>query len=234
MNLIMKPLALALSVSVLLSPSFSGQATAEQAELLSEVFQENLRPAANTGGARVMGLQVIGSDAAAELHATVPGDWAGKEFCVRTSSSDGLYDSENTYRAPADTSQPVTVPHVMMTRFPDKLAQTEPEGFGIRILQAPCDEVTEETAAGLALWRASGRAESFTLLVNSFDADRLVAIPGTGAPVECTEISADITVAFDRICVVPRPPEKGRMKIRLIPVKDGRRGRPETLFVELP
>ncbi len=230
-NLNMKQLAF--GICVLLLPSFAGQATAEQAELLSDTFRENLRPAANTGGARVMGLQVIGADPAAELQAIVPQSWAGEAFCVRTSSSDGLYDSENTYRAPVDTSEPVVVPHVTETRFPDKLTQADPEGFGIRILRAPCEDVTDTTAGALALWRTSGPVEAFTLFVNSFDADRLVAFPEGGDPVECTTISADITVAFDRVCAVPELPAMGTMTVRLIPVKDGRRGRPETLVIDL-
>lgn len=211
-----------------------GQSRAETAELLSEFFQETLRPAANTGGARVMGIQFVGADPEPELHAAVPESWAGEKFCVRTGSSDGLYDSENTYLAPVDTDNPVVVPHIAKSSHATKLKSLDPQGYGVRILGAPCTDVTDETPGALAMWRSDQMQEAFLLFVNSFDADRLVAFPSNGKPVECGTISADISVAFDRSCLIAFDAAEKAMSIRLVPVKNGQKGRAEFVTIELP
>lgn len=209
------------------------QATADTAELLADKFNETLRPAANTGGARVMGLQVIGADPVTDLQAIVPASWAGERFCVRTGTSDGLYNSENTYRAPADTSRPIAVPHVTQSSHANKLIAMAPDSFAIRIQRAACEDTGPDSPGALALWRGGDGQDSFALFVNSFDADRLVAFPSNGDPVECSAIAADISVAFDKVCNVPFAMDQGDITIRLIPVKDGLRGRTETITIDL-
>lgn len=230
--LIMKHIAFWLFVSVL--PSFPGQATADTAELLSGPFRETLRPTANTGGARVMGVQIYGADPLTDMQALVPKSWAGELFCVRTGTSDGLYDSENTYRAPRDTSVSVIVPHVDLSDHPGTLDALVPQAFGIRIQRDACDRTSPDSPGALALWRAADAGDAFAVLVNSFDADRLVALPDKGDPVECAMLGVDVSVAFDRICTIPFAADTGEMRVRLVPFKDGRRGLTETLTIQLP
>ncbi|MEM8592018.1 MAG: hypothetical protein AAGF13_05775, partial [Pseudomonadota bacterium] len=97
-----------------------------------------------------------------------------------------------------------------------------------------CEQAADDAPGALALWRATVPSNMFDLFVNSFDADRLVAIPDNGPPVECENISADISVAFDRVCRLPFGLGEGALSIRLIPIKDGRRGRAETIRIDLP
>jgi hypothetical protein len=225
------------------SPFYPLLATAETAQLLSDTFHETLRPTANTGGARVMGFQIVGADPLTDLQAFVPVGWAGKPFCVRTGTSDGLYDSENTYIAPDDTSTsdevppPVTrveVPHVTRSDHVEALGALDPQGFGIRIQEGACETTTSDSIGALAVWRAEGDTDRFAVFVNSFDADRLVALPAGGDVVECDVISADISVAYDRICTIPFETGQGKMIVRLVPFKNGLRGLPEFLTIALP
>lgn len=202
--------------------------------LMADTFKETVRPAANTGGARVLGMQMVGTDPSMELQAIVPDSWAGEPFCVLTGTSDGLYDSENTYRAPLDTTTPITVPHVTRSRHADKLEALDPEGYGIRVLRGACEEVSDDTPGALALWRLAAPSGVFEMFVNSFDADRLVAFPDDGQPVECDVIGADISVAFDRVCRLPYGVGQGPLLVRVVAIKDGRRGRTETVLLDLP
>lgn len=217
-----------------LLPCFAAQATAETAQLKSEPFNETLRSAANTGGARVMGLQAIGIDAAAELRVILPKGWKNAPFfCVRTGTSDGLYGTENTYEAPADTTLPVVVPHMAKSIHGERLKTLPPHAYGIRVLLAPCDAAGDDTGIALALWRATEADDVFSLFVNSFSADRLVALPEGGKPVECDLIGTDVSVAFDRVCSVPILVGQNTQTVNLIPFKDGRRGRTETVTFDL-
>ena len=228
----MRRIALGLIFAAL--PVFPLQATGETAELLSDTFRETLRATANTGGARVMGFQITGADPLTDLQALVPHSWAGEPFCVRTGTSDGLYDSENTYRAPNATSAAVVVPHVTRSNHAKALDALDPQGFGVRIQRNACDETSADSPGALALWRAAEAADRFSVFVNSFDADRLVALTAGGAAVECDVINADISVAFDRVCTIPFEMGQGLMTVRLVPFKDGLRGLTEFLTIELP
>ncbi len=208
--------------------------------LLSEQFNENLRSSANTGGARVVGLQVVGENHRAEMQALLPEDWAGRDFCVRTVSADGLYDSRNSYRAPVPTEDDlVEVPHLNRSTHAGELADFAPDSYGIYILGSACDAVDEDTEAALAVWRSGDpRKKTLALFVNSFDASRMVALPtqgGTqGAQVECREIAANIAVAFDRRCDIGFTLGAGPLTVELLPVKNGRLGRPEFITIALP
>lgn len=185
-----------------------------------------------------MGLQFNGLDAGAELKAYMPASGAGDEFCVRTGSSDGLYGSENTYVWPDDTREPIEVPHYGHTEHGSRLSSLHRQGFGIRIFQASCDNVVETTANSLAIWRNGNPATQFTIFVNSFAADRLVAIATQeGAelpPVDCQNIQADITVAFDRSCEITFVQGVGTVQVELLPIKGGKLRKSEFITVQLP
>ena len=216
-------------LTILVTPS-----TADEALFKHDRLDETLVPEANTGGARVMGLQIPGGSAYSDLQVLMPPGWSsGSLFCVRTGTSDGLYDSENTYTAPNDLSEPVDVPHMSLSRYADELSDVHPEGLGIRVLRAECSAVTNQTPSALALWRDAEPGDRFVMFVNSFDADRLVAFPPHGDAVECEPIAADISVAFDRRCEIPLPVDMKEFSVDLQPIKGGRRGRTETIVIEL-
>lgn len=208
--------------------------TAEEAQLATETFVETLRTEANTGGARVVGVQMLGGSAAANMYALIPESWATTEkFCVQTNSSDGLYDSVNTYLVPKTLSEPVDVLHFNNSQHQDRIKQFHPEGLGVRISQNDCGADTDDTANVLARWRDAEPGDSFAIFVNSFDADRLVAYPPTGDGVECRPIGADISVAYDMRCELNLPGTAGPFAVELQPVKNGRRGRIETLVIHV-
>lgn len=212
-------------------------ATAESARLADGAFNETYRSVANTGGARVMGLQMTGADVPDELRALLPQDWSGKPFCVRTSSSDGLYSSENTYIAPDQTIATVQIPHVTLSSHSDRFPQFNQQNFGIRILQNGCDTQNDEAETAIALWQSGRPVDSFDIYVNGFGAQRLVAVVRVdGAkidPIECEFIKADVRVAFDRICSVPISKDAATVSATLIPFKGGVRGRSEKLDIVL-
>ncbi|SMY08008.1 hypothetical protein LOM8899_02154 [Flavimaricola marinus] len=213
--------------------SLPAPSTAEEARLVTEPFNESVRPEANTGGARVVGLQFLGGSAEADLHALIPARWAdAPHFCVRTNSSDGLYDSVNTYHMPQDLTAPVEVPHLRDSEHDGIITSLHPEGFGIRITRDDCDAVTDDTPNALGLWRDARPGDSFAIFVNSFDADRVVAYPQQGSGVECEPIGADISVAFDQRCVLPLPLDMTQFYVELQPIKNGRRGRIETILID--
>lgn len=213
--------------------TFATQTSAESAELISEPFNETLRTAANTGGARLMGMQFVGSGAENNLSAVLPSDWGGKTFCVRTGSSDGLYDSENTYRAPSNTQDPVEIPHVERSEHSKRLGAFEGDDFGVHILLSDCETATRRTMRAVALWRATAPAGSFTIFVNSFDATRLVAFPSNGAPVECQPIASSISVAYDKACSISFSAAETMLEVELLPSKDGLAGRAEFVTIQL-
>ena len=212
-------------------------ATAESARLAEGPFNETLRSVANTGGARVMGLQMTGADVPDELRALLPQDWSGRPFCVRTSSSDGLYSSENTYIAPDQTLTTVQIPHVTLSSHSDRFPEFDKQNFGIRILQNGCDTQNDQAETAIALWQSGRAVDSFEIYVNGFGAQRLVAVVRVdGAkidPIECDLIKADVRVAFDRICSVPISKEARTVSTTLIPFKGGVRGRSEKLDIVL-
>ncbi len=204
----------------------------------SEPFKESLRTEANTGGARVVGLQFLGGTAAADLFAMIPQSWESQDgdqatICVRTNSSDGLYDSENTYIVPGDLSEPVTVPHIDKSLHTDRIIQLHPEALGIRITRNECGSEGSDNLNVLARWRDAAPGGNFAIFVNSFDADRLVAYPPVGPGVECEPIRAEISVAFDRRCELTLPANVSRFKVELQPVKNRRKGRIETIVIEV-
>lgn len=231
----------------LMLTSLASQTIAESA-VLEGIFNEDLHASANTGGARVMGLQVDGKNARAELKTVLPTAWDNKPFCVRTRSSDALYNSENTYRRPNETSQdiaglgtlqnPIDVPHIDHTEHQDSLMAIGDEGFAVRIFLSACADITDTTESTVALWRDGVLAQNITVLVNSLGAERLVAIltqgDTTADPVDCEPIAADVTVAFDRVCTLQLLKTSGFAKVELLPFKGGKLQRPELLPIRLP
>jgi len=214
-------------------------ASAGTAELLVTDFQENVRNSANTGGARVVGVQLVGQRDDVELRALIPQSWQDRPFCVRTVSSDGLYDSVNPYRVSAAAGILVEVPHLALSKHAGQLMQYTPDAYAITVTDGACEGSTGSLQAALAVWRTEAPVgQSFALLVNSFDADRMVALPsqgGTdGAQVECETISADVSVAYDRRCEIPFSAGAGPVQVELLPVKGGRLGRSEFITIVLP
>jgi hypothetical protein len=207
--------------------------TSEEAQLAAESFIETLRSEANTGGARVVGVQMLGGSATANMYAMIPKTWANIEkFCVRTNSSDGLYDSVNTYIVPEDLSEPVDVRHFDTSQHQDRIRQFHAEGLGVRISQNACDSEAVGATNVVARWQDAEPTDKFAIFVNSFDADRLIAYPPTGDGVECRPISADITVAYDMRCELDLLGTSEPYVVELQPVKNGRRGRIETLVID--
>ncbi len=201
---------------------------------MSGKFVETLRSEANTGGARVVGVQMIGGSVAADLNAMIPESWGNTdEFCVQTNSSDGLYDSVNAYFVPKNLSEPVSVPHLRDTQYQKRIKLFHPEGLAVRITRNNCGSQTDNTENVVASWRDAEPGDKFAIFVNSFDADRLVAYPPSGDGVECRPIDADITVAFDKRCEMTLPAHANVFTVELQPIKNGRKGRVETIVIDV-
>lgn len=234
-------------LACLVLTSFAGPAITEIAVLDGD-FNEDLLASANTGGARVIGLQVDGVDVRAELKVMLPTSWKDKPFCVRTRSSDALYNSENTYRrqslssdsdgVPQASSEPIEIPHIGQTEHQDSLMAIVKDGFGVRIFLSACANVTDATQSTVALWRDGTFTQNITLFVNSFGAQRLVAILTQGAvvadPIDCTPIVADVKVAYDKTCNLKLLATSGPAEVELLGFKDGKMQRPEFLLFRLP
>lgn len=228
------------SLPIAVFTTFAGQAIGESAELLAPDFNEELHTAANTGGSRVIGLQVTGNDPEAELAALLPSEHGTKNFCVRTRSSDALYDSENPYKAPDNAAEPVEVPHMEETDHESKLMGLTNDGYGVRVFLSLCDEIKSDTPNAIAAWRNGGLGQNITVYVNSLGADEMGAIlrqegqeGQEAAPVFCTPVQSDVTVAFDLRCdLALMNNEDG--SIELIPFKGGKIQRSEKVIFKLP
>lgn len=218
--------------------SLATSAISESAILVNDSFHEVLRSSANTGGTRVLGLQVVGKTEGAELQARLPAQWQDTEFCVRTRSSDALYDSENTYRRPNTTDQNIDVPHIAQTSHRKKLSSLEQDAFGVRIFLSACGSINDRTENAIALWRDGDFGNRVTLFVNSLGADRVAAIVTQGSVtaehVFCEPVAADIKVAFDLICTVELMTKANDAEIELIPFKNNQMQRSETVVIPFP
>lgn len=224
---------LSLYFTILAAPAIS-----ESAILVDSDFNEVLRSSANTGGTRVIGLQVIGNNEGAELQVYLPKDWQEREFCVRTRSSDALYDSENTYRRPNLAAQNIDVPHITQTDHRTKLASLGQDAYAVRVFLAACDRVDEQTENAIALWRDGNFRNQITLFVNSLGADRIAAILTQGLDtaehIFCEPVVADVKVAFDLVCTLDLIVKDTSAEIELLPFKNGKMQRSETVLIALP
>lgn len=185
-----------------------------------------------------MGVQVVGNNEGAELQVRLPKEWQDTEFCVRTRSSDALYDSENTYRRPNMADQNIDIPHIAQTDHRKKLGSLGQEAFGVRVFLKACENINDRTANAIALWRDGEFSDRITLFVNSLGADRIAAILTQGSTtaehIFCEPVVADVKVAFDLTCTLELIAKDTSAEIELLPFKNGKMQRSETVLVALP
>ncbi len=215
---------------------------ARSLRLVSDPFNEILRPAAKISGARFSGFLAAVPDEAPEasseaapgkgagteaFRAWIPADWSGSEICLRVMSADGLYESANLYRAPEDWpggAARLDYP----TRAPEALAARAPEELALSVTRGDCAAV--ETEASLAgRLEAEAGEEGALLLINAFRAEQTyVEVEGRPEAPEilCAPVQAEVRMAYDTACRVPAEVfEAGRADLIVLPVKNGELGR---------
>ncbi|WP_018632750.1 hypothetical protein [Neomegalonema perideroedes] len=220
------------------APPETPSQTSPSLQLVSDPFNEILRPAAKISGARFLGFLAAPAEAVAGMdafRAWIPADWSGSEICLRVMSADGLYESANLYRAPEDWAGGAARLDYP-TRKPEALAERSPEELALSVTRGDCAEAeAAEAEASLAGRLESGEGEEgegekeALLLINAFRAEQTyVEVEGRPEAPEilCAPVQAEVRMAYDTVCRVPAEIfEEGRAELIVLPVKNGELGR---------
>lgn len=186
-------------------PSIVSAQQPSKVTLVSD-FWEVERPSAEISGARVMGFARVGvlqaSKAPLQLSADIPGDWAGKEVCLRVNSADSLYESRNSYRVAEDWPGG-TVPLDYPTTRLERLRQLPPGGLSVLLSLNACGEDGGE-AASVTWGTPDGAAPA--LYLNTSRADETFmffdAYPDLG-DIPCQAADSPVRNSFDTVCPLP-------------------------------
>jgi hypothetical protein len=196
--------------------------------LLTSPFNEIVRPEAIISGSSFMGLVARSDDTLAagapEISAWLPAEWAGDTACLHVISSDGLYESLNSYGIAADwEGGQIELPYP--SRSGEELRARQQIEIALALTRGQCG--TEGSEATLAFW-SDRPLSSLTLLVNTFRAQEvLVYVDGRPEvpPVACQPAEAEIRTAFDMVCTLPPEWFEGAaLQVTLLPVKNGEIG----------
>ncbi|MEO0567088.1 MAG: hypothetical protein AAF066_05110 [Pseudomonadota bacterium] len=212
----------------------AGQASlADELTLLTNPFQEDLRPAAEISGALIMGVQrKSGTSQGVSLTAYLPKDWAGATLCARVASVDGLYEASNEYAVtPEWTGGTTSLPYP--TKFGDDLSQRPTPGLGIRVTRGSCTDTGPQDAT-IAGWNAASDAP-LELLINSFRADTVFMYAGDApTPAECKTIALDNLAAYDTICPLEALDSTGPVTLEIHRIVNRKPAKPTQVTVWLP
>ncbi|MDD2867693.1 hypothetical protein [Neomegalonema sp.] len=206
-------------------------------QLVSDPFNEILRPAAKISGARFLGFLAAPGEAASgdggetdAFRAWIPADWSGSEICLRVMSADGLYESANLYRAPEDWAGGTALLDYP-TRQPEALAGRAPEELALSVTRGDCAESGATAAEASLAGRpdAESGAEGALLLINAFRAEQThveVEDRPEAPEILCAPVRAEVRMAYDTACRIPAEVfAEGRAELIVLPVKNGELGR---------
>lgn len=206
---------------------------ADELLLLTNPFQEDLRPAAEISGALIMGVQRTSSPAqGVSLTAYLPKDWAGATLCARVASVDGLYEASNEYAVtPEWTGGTTSLPYP--TKFAFDLSQKPAHGLGVRITRGSCSDTGPQDVT-IAGWNATSDA-ALGLLINSFRADTVFMYAGEApTPVECQTIELDNLAAYDTLCSLETLDNTGPITLEIHRLVNRKPAKPTQVTVWFP
>lgn len=211
-----------LGMVTLLTSVGAAPGVAQTLELAGEPFNEVLRPSAEISGAVVAGFQIHAKAAPvhqgvadeAPLLAHVPGDVAGGPACVRVTSANGLYDSENEYRfSGTEEWEGGFLPVRYPTRFSDFFDGLEGSEVTASIALSACDKRPGRLL--LAAWKPERDLDA-TLYVNSLRADTVVLrFVDTKKSVRCAPVETALRSAYDTACPVDLKGMSGQVEVEI-------------------
>jgi hypothetical protein len=216
-----------------LTATAAGLASAQdggvRATLLGEL-SERYQPEVAVSGSvivGVMGAAAVTDLAGDRLTVRAPADLENRRVCLRVTSRDGVYSSENRYELPAtglpgDVALPYASQHEKVIR---SFSGTE---VAMTASAGECDDAE----AGYLVVGAPKSTGDVTIFVNSFEATDVywsIDSPktegeGTDEANDCQEITEGRRTTFDFHCRVPRPADLDPFTVR---IERERFGRPQ-------
>ena len=223
-------------VTASLLTSLATASIADPVELVAQVLNETLRPAAKISGTTVVGVTYLTQAQSPDfrLGATLPPSWAGQDICVRMISADGLYESQNTYRVAADwAGGSVALPYP--TAHPAKLSALEDDELAVLTSPGGCDVRKGAAFLPTALRQtANWRQDRVRLFVNAFHADEVYLYVGddpAAPPVDCEKSGATAKVAFDFICEIALTGQAPAVSVEINRVAGGQVAPPDLIVI---
>lgn len=202
-------------------------------------FLEQLTEAARISGAVFAGIQVQKSNGSSiDLRAHMPGDWRGREICVRVVSADGLYEAVNTYRVSDDfrgaTYGDETVEIPFDTQYKDLLSRAPEDSLAIKISLGSCDS-GQSTDTTVAFWNDRD-SRRISLLVNSFRASKVFVYLGDDPqpPTVCQPVKVSARTAYDTICKLNDLSPGERLKLSVFRVRDNGSTSQDEIYLAVP
>ena len=194
-------------------------------ELSGGEFNEVVRDAAQISGIIVAGLvrhgPIVQENGRPVLHAMVPDSWSETSLCLRVVSSDGLYESANTYQLPDSWSGGlVSIPYP--TSHDALLRDLAPGELATRLSAGPCH--AEPGMIARLHWNDPESQAATSVLVNSFRSDE-VYLYVAEMPVRCMPLEVRGLVAYDTLCPLPDD-LTGEVPLTIYRINDGTSQRP--------
>lgn len=217
-----------LSVFLCVSPLHVAAEEADMVSLTSDPFNEIVSDGTKISGTSLLGLVASSANTAPPstpaISAWLPADWAGSTACLRVVSSDGFYESKNTYSIAVDWTGGRTE-FFYPTQEAEVFAARSQASFAVSVTKGSCDDDGEETV--LAFWTGDSVKE-ISLYVNSFRADEtLVYLAGDSSSqeVSCKAAPVDVRTVFDTVCPLPKDWfQSDTFEVVVLPIKNGEMG----------
>lgn len=203
--------------------------------LTSNPFNEIVSDGTKISGTSFLGLVASSANSVPPstpaISAWLPADWAGAVVCLRVVSSDGFYESENTYSVAGDWTGGRTE-----FDYPTEKAEVfevrSQANFAISVTKGNCNAQGAEAA--LAFWTGDS-AHEIALHVNSFRADEtLVYLEGDplSQEISCKAAPVDVRTVFDTVCPLPKDWfQHDTFEIVVLPIKNGEMGSESRLLL---
>lgn len=193
-----------------------GPVSSQTLQLEGGSFNEVLRSSAEISGAVVAGFQVhqkVGGERG--FRALLPPGLEETQICIRVTSANGLYDSENSYVLVGGSGTfptPIDVDHpTQHVPFFEALAGEE---VTASIALGDCN--TRPVSLVLASWDSEVE-KTAVLYLNSLRADRVVLRDEEREKtVQCRQVEAPLRSAYDTVCQIDLIGRKGPFDVKIV------------------